>query len=126
MPKPNVGINGFGRIGRLVLRAAVENGHVEVTAVNDPFIDLEYMKYMFKYDSTHGTVPYDVCVSNGKLMVKGMPIAVYNEKDPNNIPWSKTGAEYIVESTGVFTTTDKAKAHLTGGAKKNYNIRTVC
>ncbi|GAA28380.1 Glyceraldehyde-3-phosphate dehydrogenase [Clonorchis sinensis] len=118
MPKPKVGINGFGRIGRLVLRAAIDKGTVEVVAVNDPFIDLNYMKYMFKYDSTHGIFPSDVCVVGGNLMVKGMTIAVHNERDPANIPWGSHQAEYIVESTGVFTTIDKAKAHLQGGAKK--------
>ncbi|KAF5400569.1 Glyceraldehyde-3-phosphate dehydrogenase [Paragonimus heterotremus] len=118
MGKPKVGINGFGRIGRLVLRASIEKNSVEVVAINDPFIDLEYMKYMFKYDSTHGTFKKDVCVVKGKLMVGGSAITVTSERDPNNIPWGANGAEYVVESTGVFTTIDKAKAHLAGGAKK--------
>lgn len=118
MSKPKVGINGFGRIGRLVLRAAIEKNTVEVVAINDPFIDLEYMKYMFKYDSTHGMVKYDVCVVGGNLMVKGSTIAVHNEKDPSKIAWGAHGAEYVVESTGVFTTIEKAKAHIAGGAKK--------
>lgn len=118
MTKPKVGINGFGRIGRLVLRASIDKGSVEVVAVNDPFIDLDYMRYMFKYDSTHGPAPYDVCCSGGKLMVKGLSIAVTNERDPAAIPWGSHNVEYVVESTGVFTTVDKAKAHLKGGAKK--------
>ncbi|CAL8079166.1 unnamed protein product [Calicophoron daubneyi] len=118
MSKPRVGINGFGRIGRFVLRAALEKGIIDVVAVNDPFIELDYMKYMLKYDSTHGHPPFDVCVVGGKLVVKNARIVVHNEMDPNNIPWGAEGVEYVVESTGVFTTIDKAKAHLTKGAKK--------
>nr|AAQ08201.1 glyceraldehyde-3-phosphate dehydrogenase [Flammulina velutipes]WGL47547.1 glyceraldehyde 3-phosphate dehydrogenase [Flammulina filiformis] len=113
-----VGINGFGRIGRIVLRNALQVGGIEVVAVNDPFIDLEYMVYMFKYDSVHGRFKDDVHTKDGKLFIAGKPIAVFNERDPANIPWSSAGAEYIVESTGVFTTIDKASAHLKGGAKK--------
>jgi len=86
--------------------------------VNDPFIDLEYMKYMFKFDSTHGRYKGSVEVKDGKLIVEGKPIIVFSQKDPSAIPWSSAGAEYIVESTGVFTTTEKASAHLAGGAKK--------
>lgn len=115
---PCIGINGFGRIGRLVLRAALKSGGVKVVAVNDPFIDLEYMVYMFKYDSTHGRYPGEVKAENGKLVVDGQAISVFMERTPSAIPWGKSGAEYVVESTGVFTTTDKAKAHLDGGAKK--------
>jgi len=114
----NVGINGFGRIGRIVLRNAVEHGNINVVAVNDPFIDLEYMVYMFKYDSTHGRFKGQVSVKEGKLYINDKPIMVYNERDPAAIKWSEAGAEYIVESTGVFTTVDKASAHLKGGAKK--------
>lgn len=113
-----VGINGFGRIGRLVLRAALENKDVNVVAVNDPFIELSYMAYMFRYDSTHGQFKGTVEVKDGKLVVNGSPITVFNEKDPASIQWGATGAEYVVESTGVFTTTEKASAHLKGGAKK--------
>merc|ERR1719259_1180024 len=112
-----IGINGFGRIGRLVLRAAMDHG-AEVVAVNDPFIDLDYMVYMFKYDSTHGVFKGEVKGENGNLVVNGKTIKVFNEMKPENIKWSSAGAEYIVESTGVFTTLDKAKAHFTGGAKK--------
>lgn len=113
-----VGINGFGRIGKLVMRASLERDDVEVVAVNDPFIDLEYMKYMLKYDTIHGTFNMKVEVEDGCLVVDGMKIKVYNCKDPNEIPWKEAGAEYIVESSGVFTTTEKASAHFTGGAKK--------
>lgn len=113
-----VGINGFGRIGRFTLRAAIEKG-VEVCAVNDPFIDLDYMVYMFKYDSTHGTFNGTVDIKDGKLVINGKAITVFNERDPANIKWSSVGVNYVVESTGVFTTIDKAKVHIeSGGAKK--------
>lgn len=114
----NIGINGFGRIGRIVFRNAVEHEETKVVAVNDPFIDLEYMVYMLKYDSTHGRFNGDVKSENGKLVVNGKPVSVFAEKDPSNIPWKETGAEYVLESTGVFTTIEKASAHLKGGAKK--------
>jgi len=112
-----IGINGFGRIGRLVLRAAMLKG-AKVVAVNDPFINLDYMVYMFKYDSTHGRYPGEVSCDDGCLVVDGHKIQVFNEMKPENIPWSKAGATYIVESTGVFTTKEKASAHFSGGAKK--------
>ncbi len=113
-----IGINGFGRIGRLVFRAAVNNPNVEVKGINDPFIDLEYLKYMLTYDTVHGKFDGDVSVANGKLVVNGKEIAFFAEKDPSAIAWGACGAEYVVESTGVFTTTEKASAHLKGGAKK--------
>ncbi|KAI7852132.1 glyceraldehyde-3-phosphate dehydrogenase [Circinella umbellata] len=114
-----LGINGFGRIGRIVLRASIEKGGAQVIAVNDPFIPLDYMVYMLKYDSVHGKFPGTVEAKNGKLVVDGHEIIVHNEKDPGDIPWAKDGAEYIIESTGVFTTTEKAEVHVTkGGAKK--------
>jgi glyceraldehyde 3-phosphate dehydrogenase len=115
-----VGINGFGRIGRLVLRAALlqNKSDVEVVAVNDPFLDLPYMVYLFKYDSTHGRFPGTVEAKDGHLVVNGHSIAVYAEKDPAALPWGKHGADYVVESTGVFTTQDKARLHMKGGAKK--------
>jgi len=113
----NLGINGFGRIGRLVLRAALAKG-ATVVAVNDPFINLDYMVYMFKYDSTHGRYAGEVSCEDGCLVVDGHKIQVFNEMKPENIPWKKAGAEYIVESTGVFTTKEKASAHFSGGAKK--------
>jgi len=115
-----VGINGFGRIGRLVLRAALEQAHpgMQVVAINDPFIDLEYMKYMLTYDSIHGKFTGSIEVKDGKLVVNGNEITVYGAKDPAEIPWSESGAEYIVESTGVFTTLEKCDAHFKGGAKK--------
>ncbi|ORZ17044.1 glyceraldehyde-3-phosphate dehydrogenase [Absidia repens] len=113
-----VGINGFGRIGRIVLRASIENPAVQVVAINDPFIELEYMVYMFKYDSTHGQFKGTVEAKDGKLIVNGNAITVHTERDPAQIPWGKDGATHVVESTGVFTTIEKAKAHIAGGAKK--------
>eukprot|EP00127_Corallochytrium_limacisporum_P005505 Clim_evm22s207 gene=Clim_evmTU22s207 len=113
-----IGINGFGRIGRIVARAAAKNPNVQLVAVNDPFIDLDYMVYMFKYDSTHGRFDGTVETKDGKLYINGQAITVHQEMDPSNIQWAQDGAEYIVESTGVFTTTEKASAHLKGGAKK--------
>jgi glyceraldehyde 3-phosphate dehydrogenase len=112
-----IGINGFGRIGRLVMRAALEAG-LEVKSVNDPFIELDYMVYMFQYDSTHGRFKGEVKKEGGKLVVNGKSINVHQERDPTAIPWGADGAEIVVESTGVFTTIDKAGAHLKGGAKK--------
>lgn len=112
-----IGINGFGRIGRLVLRAAVEKG-ASVVAINDPFIGAEYMVYLFKYDSTHGRFKGTVTADGSNLVVNGKKIQVFSERDPKDIPWAKAGAEYIVESTGVFTTIEKASLHMAGGAKK--------
>jgi len=112
-----IGINGFGRIGRLVLRAAMKKG-ANVVAINDPFIPLDYMVYMFKYDSTHGQYKGEVAAVDGKLVIDGKAITIFNEKDPSAIPWGAAGAKYVVESTGVFTTLEKASAHHTGGAEK--------
>jgi glyceraldehyde 3-phosphate dehydrogenase len=112
-----IGINGFGRIGRLVFRASLANPNVSVVAINDPFMDPEYMVYLFKYDSTHGRFKGTVEAKEGKLVVNGHEIIVHTERNPQDIPWKNTGAEYIVESTGVFTTSEKAGAHLKGGAK---------
>ncbi|XP_044532796.1 glyceraldehyde-3-phosphate dehydrogenase-like [Gracilinanus agilis] len=113
-----VGVNGFGRIGRLVTRATFSCKEVEIVAINDPFIDLSYMVYMFQYDSTHGKFKGTVKAENGKLVINGKPITIFQERDPANIKWGDAGAEYIVESTGVFTTMEKAGAHLKGGAKR--------
>lgn len=113
-----IGINGFGRIGRLVMRASLSEGAVQVVAVNDPFIDLDYMVYMFKFDSTHGRFKGKVEAKDGKLIINGNPISVFAKRNPDEIPWGDNGAEYVVESTGVFTTVDKASAHLKGGAKR--------
>ena len=113
-----VGINGFGRIGRLVFRAAVENPNIEVLGINDPFIDPEYMVYMLKYDTVHGRFKGNVSHKENAIVVNGREIKVYACMNASDIPWSECGAEYIVESTGVYTTVDKASAHFNGGAKK--------
>ncbi len=113
-----VGINGFGRIGRLVFRAAMETGKVDVVGINDPFIDLDYMVYMLRYDTVHGQFKGDIAVKGDKLVVNGKEIAVYAAMNPEEIGWKECGAEYVVESTGVFTTTEKASAHIKAGAKK--------
>jgi len=110
-----VGINGFGRIGRLVLRAALEHKRdaLDIVAVNDPFIAPDYMVYQFKYDSVHGVFPKPVTCEGKNLIIDGKPIAVYNEKDPAAIPWADHGVDYVVESTGIFTEIKKASVHLT-------------
>ncbi|KAK3683511.1 glyceraldehyde-3-phosphate dehydrogenase [Podospora appendiculata] len=113
-----VGINGFGRIGRIVFRNAVEHDDVTVVAVNDPFIDAKYALYMLKYDSTHGPFKGTLAVDGTDLVVNGKHLKFYAERDPSNIPWRDTGVEYVVESTGVFTTKAAASAHLKGGAKR--------
>ncbi|MBP1617574.1 MAG: glyceraldehyde-3-phosphate dehydrogenase [Bacteroidetes bacterium] len=113
-----VGINGFGRIGRLVFRAAQERSDVQIVAVNDPFLDINYLVYMLKYDTVHGKFQGTAENVDGKLVVNGKEIAFFAEKDPAAIGWGASGADYVVESTGVFTTTEKASAHLKGGAKK--------
>lgn len=113
-----IGINGFGRIGRLVFRASLNNPNVQVVGINDPFIDLEYMQYMLKYDSVHGKFNGQIGSNGNKLVVNGNEISVYGCMDPAEIPWSECGADYVVESTGKFTTTEKASAHFAGGAKK--------
>jgi len=118
MAPTKVGINGFGRIGRIVFRNAIEHDDIDIVAVNDPFIETEYAAYMLKYDSTHGQFKGDIKVLADGLEVNGKKIKFYTERDPANIPWSESEAYYVVESTGVFTTTEKAKAHLKGGAKK--------
>jgi len=112
-----IGINGFGRIGRLVLRAALDKG-VAVTAVNDPFLDVQYMVYLFRYDSTHGRFKGTVSADAENLIVNGQKIRVFTARDPAEIPWSSVGAEVVVESTGVFTTIERASTHLKGGAKR--------
>ncbi|CAK9064671.1 Glyceraldehyde-3-phosphate dehydrogenase 2 (GAPDH 2) [Durusdinium trenchii] len=118
MAPTQMGINGFGRIGRLVCRAAIANPKTKVVAINDPFMELDYMAYLFKYDSVHGVYQGTVETKDGRLVVDGVPIEIFAEKDPTKIPWGAAGADYVCESTGVFTTADKASAHLQGGAKK--------
>jgi glyceraldehyde 3-phosphate dehydrogenase len=113
-----VGINGFGRIGRLVCRAATEHKDIEIKAINDPFIDLEYMVYMFKYDSTHGQFKGKVEQKDGKLIINGHAIQVTMCRDPADIPWKNADVDIVIESSGVFTTHEKASLHMKGGARK--------
>lgn len=112
-----IGINGFGRIGRLVLRNCLEK-NLNVVAVNDPFLDTNYMAYLFKYDTVHGKFKGEVSTKSHSLVINGHEIHVFTERDPSKIGWSKFKADYVVESTGVFTTIEKAAAHMKGGAKR--------
>ena len=112
-----IGINGFGRIGRLVFRAAAKRSDVQIVGIND-LIDIDYMAYMLKYDSTHGRFDGDVEVKDGQLVVNGSAIRVTSERDPANLKWNEVGAEYVVDSTGLFLTKESAKGHLAAGAKK--------
>jgi glyceraldehyde 3-phosphate dehydrogenase len=111
-----IGINGFGRIGRLVFRAACTNADIEVVGIND-LVPVDYMAYMLKYDTMHGQFQGTIAVEDGKLVVNGHAIRVTAEKDPANLKWDEVGAEYVVESTGLFLTKEKAEAHLKAGAK---------
>ena len=113
-----IGINGFGRIGTLAFEAALDKEEVEVVAINDPFITADYMAYMVKYDTVHGKFDGEVKGEDGKLIINGKEIKVYNEMDPKNIPWGENGVDYVLECSGVFTTIEKANAHLEAGAKK--------
>lgn len=117
MTKVKVGINGFGRIGRLVFRAAQERDDIQIVGIND-LIDADYMAYMLKYDSTHGRFNGDVSVKDGKLVVNGQEIRVTSEKSPANLKWNEVDAEIIVESTGLFLTKETAQGHIDAGAKK--------
>ena len=116
--KIKVGINGFGRIGRLILRASIERGDVEVVGINDPFISAEYADYMLRYDTIHGYFNAEVSHTEDSLIVNGKKIKMFAEMDPSNIDWKSCGAEYIAEATGKFTSLEKAKAHFNKGAKK--------
>ncbi len=112
-----IGINGFGRIGRLVFRAAQKNKNVEVVAIND-LLDVDYVAYMLKYDSVHGQFDGTIEIIDGQLVVNGKKIRITQEKDPANLKWNEVGADYVVESTGLFLTKETAEAHLKAGAKK--------
>ncbi|KAI3730855.1 hypothetical protein L1987_62034 [Smallanthus sonchifolius] len=118
--KIKIGINGFGRIGRLVARVALQRDDIELVAVNDPFISTDYMTYMFKYDTVHGQWKHhELKVKDEKTLLFGeKPVSVFGFRNPEEIPWGAAGADFVVESTGVFTDKDKAAAHLKGGAKK--------
>ncbi len=113
-----VGINGFGRIGRLVFRAGIDREDIEFVGINDPFMTPDYMAYMLKYDTMHGQFQGTIDCTEDSIIVNGKVVKFFACMDPKDIPWGQVGAEYIVESTGAFTTTEKASAHLAAGAKK--------
>jgi len=112
-----IGINGFGRIGRLAFRIATQRDNVQVVGIND-LLDVDYLAYMLKYDSVHGQFDGDVEVKNGKLIVNGKEVRISAERNPEDLKWDEIGADYVIESTGLFTTKEKAAMHLTAGAKK--------
>lgn len=112
-----VGINGFGRIGRIVFRAAQERKDIEIVAIND-LLDANYMAYMLKYDSTHGRFNGTVEVKDGHLVVNGKTIRCTAEKDPANLKWNEVGVDVVAEATGIFLTDETARKHITAGAKK--------
>ncbi len=118
MTKAKIGINGFGRIGRLILRVCTDRQDAEVVAINDPFISPDYAKYLVEHDSTQGNFNADISFDDKHLIVNGKKIRFYQELDPEKIGWKESGAEYIAEATGKFTSSEKAEAHLRAGAKK--------
>lgn len=113
-----VGINGFGRIGRLVFRAGLSNPNIEFVGINDPFMSPDYCAYMLRYDTIHGQYDGDISYTDTSVVVNGREVKFYAEKEPANIPWGKIGAEYVVDATGIFHSKDKAQGHLDAGAKK--------
>ncbi len=117
MNKIKIGINGFGRIGRLVFRAAIKKDHIAIVGIND-LVDVEYMAYMLKYDSTHGKFDGEIATKDGNLIVNGQIIRVTAERNPENLRWTEVDATYVVESTGFFLTKELARAHIKAGAKK--------
>ena len=112
-----IGINGFGRIGRLAFRRAMTLADVEIVGIND-LIEVDYLAYMLRYDSTHGRFQGEVAVENGQLVVNGQVSRISAERDPNNLKWGEVGADYVLESTGFFLTDDSARAHINAGAKR--------
>jgi glyceraldehyde 3-phosphate dehydrogenase len=116
MSKIKVGINGFGRIGRLAFRAAIKRNDIEIVGIND-LLEVEYIAYMLKYDTVHGQFDGKVEVKDGKLIVNGLSIRISSEKDPSTLKWNEVGAEYVIESTGLFLTKESAMGHITAGAK---------
>ena len=115
--KAKIGINGFGRIGRLVLRAGLTRSDVEFLAINDPFMTPDYMAYMLRYDTMHGMFQGEISYTENSLIVNGQTIRVFTEKDPTQIPWGATGVDYVVESTGQHLTKEKCQGHIDAGAK---------
>ena len=112
-----LGINGFGRIGRMVLRASLQNDNVEVVAIND-LLDVDHLAYLLKYDSVHGTCTATIEIEDGHLVIDGKTVRITAERDPKNLKWDEVGAEIVAECTGIFTTLEKAQLHIDGGAKK--------
>ncbi len=112
-----IGINGFGRIGRLAFRIAAQRENVQVVGIND-LLDVDYLAYMLKYDSVHGRFDGEVEVKDGKLIVNGNEVRITAERNPENLKWDEIGAEYVIDATGIFTTKEKAGLHLKAGAKK--------
>ena len=113
-----IGINGYGRIGHMCHRASLSREDVEIVAINSPGVDVDFMAYTLKYDSVHGRAPTDISTKGEDLVVNGKRIKVMHEFDPNNLDWGSAGADYVIESSGVFTTVDKANQHIARGAKK--------
>jgi glyceraldehyde 3-phosphate dehydrogenase len=113
-----IGINGFGRIGRLVFRAGIQNPAYNFLAINDPFMTPDYVAYMLKYDTVHGKFDGEITYDDSSVTIDGKKILFYAEKDPSNIPWGKVGVDYVVDATGIFHSKDKAQAHIDAGAKK--------
>ena len=113
-----MGINGFGRIGRLVFRASLDKPDIEILGINDPFMSPDYVAYMLKYDSIHGMFSGEISHDDSSITVNGKKIAFFDKKDPKDIPWGKIGVEYVADATGIFHSKDMAQAHLDGGAKK--------
>ena len=121
MSKTKIAINGFGRIGRLVFRVAAQNENIEVVGIND-LIDVDYMAYMLKYDSTHGNFKGEVTVEEGRLVVNGNAIRVTSERNPANLKWGEIGVDYVIESTGLFLSKESAKGHIEAGTKKSSHV----
>jgi len=118
MSKARIGINGFGRIGRLVARVAATNPNVELVAINDPFLDPPNMQYLFYYDTVHGRFEGEVSHTKDTLVIAGHTVKVYEKRNPAEIPWGELGVDYVIDSTGVFIEVDQAEAHIKGGCKK--------
>ncbi len=113
-----IGINGFGRIGRLVCRIAMEREDVEIVAINNPFTEIDYLLYLFKHDSVHGTYDKSISIDGNCIIIDGKRIVVYGETEPSKIPWANHDIDVVCESSGIFTTTEMAKSHIAAGAKK--------
>jgi len=121
MTKVKIGINGFGRIGRIAFRIASERSNVEVVGIND-LLDVEHLAYLLKYDSVHGQFKGSIEVKNGNLVVNGKEIRISSERNPEDLKWDAVGADVVMDCTGIFTTLEGAQKHITAGAKKSSNF----